>query len=200
MALARSRCSSSQAGFSLLEVAIATGILAVALVSLAELFALSTRANYASRTTTFAATLAKQKMEQLRGLTWGFDTLGLPISDYSTNLSAAAAVDGCPAPVGGGAGVGLAPSPPGALISNLAGYSDFLDGNGCVLGGGPAIPPNTVYIRRWSIEPLPTNPNNTLVFQVLVTRRNERGEADEGSVTRLPEEARLMSVKTRKST
>jgi hypothetical protein len=31
-----------------------------------------------------------------------------------------------------------------------------------------------------------------------VTRRTDRGEADDGNVTRLPEEARLMSIKTRK--
>jgi hypothetical protein len=34
---------------------------------------------------------------------------------------------------------------------------------------------------------------------VLVTRRTNRGDADSGNVARLPEETRLMSVKTRKS-
>lgn len=175
-------------------------IMAVSLVSLAELFALSTRANYSSRTTTFAATLARQKMEQLRGLTWGFDTLGLPISDYTTDLSDVAQVSGCPAPAGGGAGRGLQPSPSGVLVTNTVGYVDYLDRNGCVLGGGTSAPADTIYIRRWSVEPLPTNPNNTLVFQVLVTRLADRGDADDGNVTRLPEEARLMSIKTRKTT
>lgn len=200
MALAKSRCSRDQAGFSLLEVMVATGILAVSLVSLAELFALSTRANYSSKTSTFAATLARQKMEQLRGLTWGFDTLGLPISDYSTDLSNVAQASGCPAPAGGGAGRGLQPSPAGVLVTSTPGYVDYLDGNGCVLGGGAAAPDGTIYIRRWSVEPLPTNPNNTLVFQVLVTRRDDRGAADAGNVMRLPDEARLMSIKTRKTT
>jgi type II secretory pathway pseudopilin PulG len=200
MALARSRSITDDAGFSLIEVLFATGLMVVALVSLAQLFALSTRANYSSKTTTYAALLARQKMEQLRGLTWGFDPLGLPVSDYATDLVNIPQPAGCPASAGGGAGVGLQPSPPGALLTNLAGYSDFLDQNGCVLGGGPNIPLETIYIRRWTIEPLPSNPNGTLVFQVLVTRRNERGAAGEGSVTRLPEEARLMSVKTRKTT
>ena len=45
MALAKSRCS-NDAGFSLIEVLAAMVILTVALVSLAQLFALSTRANF----------------------------------------------------------------------------------------------------------------------------------------------------------
>ena len=48
-------------------------------------------------------------------------------------------------------------------------------------------------------QPLPTNPNNTLVIQVLVTRNFNRGAADNGAVSRLPEEARLVTVKTRKA-
>ena len=55
------------------------------------------------------------------------------------------------------------------------------------------------FIRRWSVEPLPTNPNNTLILQVLVTRNRNRGDADAGNVARQNEEARLMSVKTRKT-
>lgn len=175
-------------------------ILSVGLLSLAQLFALSTRSNLGSRSTTYTATLAQQKLEQLRGLTWGFDTLGLPVSDLTTDLTAVAQQSGCPTPAGGGTGVGLSPSPSGSLITNVPGYVDYLDVNGCVLGGGSSAPNGTVYIRRWSVEPLPTNPNNTLILQVLVTLRTNRGvAADAGNVTRLPEEARLMTVKTRKT-
>ena len=77
---------------------------------------------------------------------------------------------------------------------------DYLDAQGDVLGdGGTVVPDNTAYIRRWFVEPLPTNPNNTLILQVLVTRRADRGLSDAGSVRRLPEEARLITVKTRKA-
>src|SRR6266850_6617525 len=86
MALAKSN-SSSNAGFSLLEVMVATAILATSLVSLAQLFALSTRSNLASRNSTFAAVLAQQKLEELRSLAWGFDQVGLPISDISTDTT-----------------------------------------------------------------------------------------------------------------
>jgi hypothetical protein len=54
-------------------------------------------------------------------------------------------------------------------------------------------------VRRWSVEPLPSNPNNTLILQVLVFRNRDRGTADNGAGTVLPEEARLVTVKTRKS-
>jgi type II secretory pathway pseudopilin PulG len=197
MALARSRCS-NEAGFSLMEVLVAMGMMAVGLVALAQLFAISTSANHASKTTTFVTMLAQQKMEQLRGLTWGFDIVGLPISDVTTDSSAVPQAAGCPAPSGAGQGTGLSPSPGGTLSDNIPGWVDYLDINGCLLGGGGTLPNRTIYIRRWSVEPLPPNPNNTLILQVLVTRRVDRGTADAGNVMRLPEEARVMSVKTRK--
>jgi len=197
MALARSRFS-SDAGFSLMEVLIAMGVMAIGLVALAQLFAVSTTANHASKTTTFTTMLAQQKMEQLRGLTWGFDTVGLPISDINTNSSVVPQAAGCPAASTAGQGTGLSPSPGGTLGGNVAGWVDYLDINGCLLGGGGAIPNRAIYIRRWSVEPLPTNPNNTLVLQVLVTRRVNRGTADQDNVMRMNEEARVMSIKTRK--
>jgi len=179
---------------------VAVGLLVVALVALASLFAISTRTNQGARYSTSTAILAEQKMEQLRGLNWGFDMLGLPLSDMSTNVAAFEATGQCAAATGGAA-VGISPSPAGTLATNTDGYVDYVDINGCGLGGGTTAPGGTVYIRRWSIEPLPTNPNNTVVLQVLVTRRADRGAvASAGSVMRLPEEARLISVKTRKTT
>jgi len=180
-------------GFSLVEVLLATTLLTVAIVSLAQLFAVSTRANTNAKLTTFTTVLAQQKMEQLRSLTWGFDSQGLPLTDTSTNITAAVE-----APTGGR---GLTPSPVGALGENTDGYCDFLDRNGQSLGGGTTPPVNAIYVRRWSVEPLPTNPNNTLVLQVLVARNRSRNAADQAvGVDRLPDEARIISVKTRKAT
>ena len=179
-------------GFSLIEVLVATTILTVALTALAQLFAMSTRANDSAHITTYASVLAQQKMEQLRGLTWGFDTLGLPQSDTTTDLTVV--------PERTTGGTGLSPSPAGTLGKNTLGYCDFLDAAGTSLGGGTVPPVATVYTRRWTVEPLPTNPNNTLILQVLVTRSRNRGAADSTvSVGRLPDEARLVSAKTRKS-
>ena len=193
-----SASSTNESGFSLIEVMMATTLMAVALVSLAQMFALSTRNNLGARYSTMAAILAEQKMEQLRGLTWGFDLLNLPLSDFSTNLAAFEATGLCAAANDGGA-VALTPSPPNPHQANVNGYVDSVDEHGCGLGGGTTVPANAAYIRRWSVEPLPTNPNNTLILQVLVTPLRDRGVADEGSVRRLPQEARLVSVKTRKT-
>jgi len=170
----------------------ATSLMVVAVASLAQLFALSTKRNTSAKNTTFASLLAQQKMEQLRGITWGFDTLGLPTTDTTTDTTKFPETAG---------GTGLSPSPLNTLQQNTVGYVDYLDAKGQSLGGATAIVPNTaVYIRRWLIEPLPTNPNNTIVIQVLVTRHRNRGTADGGNVTRLPDEARVISVKTRKAT
>lgn len=191
--MAKSESNNSESGFSLVEVIIATGLLAGAVAALGQMFALAVADNAGARTGTFAAVLAEQKIEQLRGLTWGFDPLGLPLSDFTTNTALPTQ-----APNGG---TGLTPSPSNALRANVDGYVDYIDQFGRIIGGGTAVPPRTVYIRRWSVEPLPTNPNNTVILQVLVTKIRNRGTADStvGSTRRLRDEARLMTVKTRKS-
>lgn len=196
MALARSsssrRLSADQSGFSLIEVLVASGLLASALIALAQLFAISTATNLSSRNTTYATVLAEQKLEELRALTWGFDREGLPVTDTTTNT----AVN----PETTTGGTGLTPSPSTALNENTSGYVDYIDQFGNKVGTGGTSPPGSaVYSRRWSIEPLPTNPNNTIVIQVLVTRHRNRGTSDEGAVRRLPDEARMITVKTRKA-
>jgi len=190
MALAKYKFN-NQSGFTLIETLVATTILAIALTSLAQLFAISVQNNLVARNSSFATILAMQKMEQLRGLTYGFDTLGLPITDTSTDTAVS--------PEAANGGTGLAPSPSNTLRVGTNGYVDYLNANGVSLGGGTVVPTGTSYIRRWMVEPLPTNPNNTIILQVLVTRRRDRGTADTGSVARQPEEARLVTVKTRKA-
>lgn len=57
-------------GFSLVEALIATSILAIALVSLAQLALLSRASDRAAAFVTTAAVLAQDKMEQLRAAPW----------------------------------------------------------------------------------------------------------------------------------
>jgi hypothetical protein len=175
------------------ETIVATALLATALVSLAQLLAIGTTTNASARTGTFTTILAQQKMEQLRALTWGFDASGLPLSDVSTNTA-------LPAESSSG-GTGLQPSPADALRHDSAGYVDYLDTAGQVLGGGPSIPQGAVYVRRWSIQLLPTDPQNTLVLQILVRHRSSERQSDPGDsgTSVMPNEARLVSVKTRKT-
>jgi type II secretory pathway pseudopilin PulG len=190
----RIRLSNGEGGFSLLETVVAAGLLAGALAVLGQLFAISVANNNSARSGSYATVLAEQKMEQLRGLAWGFDTLGLPTTDSTSDTAAAVET-----PTGG---TGLSASPGGTLTGNRPGYVDYVDQFGNILGGGETMPAGAVYIRRWSVDPLPTNPN-TLLLQVLVTKHSNRGSADAAGapmrVPRLPDEARLVSVKTRRA-
>jgi len=179
-----------EGGFTLVEVLVAAGLVATGATVLAALLTLAAVANRTARHATFATVLAQQKMEQLRGLAWGFDGAGSPVTDVTTDISVVPFNNG---------GVGLSPSPAGSLARNLSGYVDYLDANGAWVGSGSTIPRAAVYIRRWSIEPLPAGPDNTLVLQVLVMRKASRNDGGGGSGPRLPEDARLTSVKTRKA-
>ena len=89
MALEKSNSSNrSSAGFSLVEVVIAMGILTAVSLGVAQLFAATGRSNLTARGVTSTTAMAEQKMEQIRSLTWGFDLAGqgLPLTDTSTNL------------------------------------------------------------------------------------------------------------------
>lgn len=191
--MASARLQSSERGFSIIETMIAVGLLTTISLSVAQLFAVAAKRNLDARARTSTAILAVQKMEQLRELTWGFDTsgLGLPLSDTTTDLSA-------DPPSAGGRG--LNPSPLGTLDSNTPGYVDYIGVYGDWVGNGASPPPNTVFIRRWSVEPLPTNPNNTLILQVMVTHlRTEARGVGTGPRRRLPDDSWLVTVKTRKA-
>lgn len=174
------------AGFSLVEVLIAIAILAGTIGTLAQLSVVAARANTAARTATVTVVLAAQKMEQLRALAWGIDSSGQPVSDTSTDLTSV--------PPGVNRGVGLTPSPGGALQRDTSGYCDYLDANGRWLAGGALPPAGAIYVRRWAIDVLPSSPADTLVLQVLVTRMRTGSAA-----AKRPDEARLTTLRTRTS-
>jgi hypothetical protein len=74
---------------------------------------------------------------------------------------------------------------------------DFLDASG-VGRHRHDDSPTAVYIRRWTIIPLP-RANNTLILQVMVTTvMNERTRGD-GVRSRMLGDSLLISVKTRKA-
>jgi Tfp pilus assembly protein PilV len=202
---------SSERGFSIAEVAVATGMLAVVSLGVAQMFALSTERNLAAKHQVSTTTMATQKMEQLRGLTFSYDAggLGLPVTDTTTNLTLCTA---------DATGHGLDPSPttyenPSTHVTrtsnnlsieqNISGFVDFLDARGnCVSASGGTTPPSgAVYTRRWAIQPLPTNPNNSVVLSVLVTptaKEMNRAITADGR-TRLVEDSMLVTIRTRKA-
>jgi prepilin-type N-terminal cleavage/methylation domain-containing protein len=186
--------NSSSRGFSLIEVVVSMGLLTAVSLGVAQLFALTTRANLIAKGQTSTTAMAEQKLEQLRGLTWGFDLegQGLPLSDTTTNLAVYPPAHN---------GSGLNPSPSDSLEENTPGFVDFVDGSGTWVGTGTTPPASAVYIRRWSIQPLPTNPNNTLVIQVLVTPVASESARVESAFlrTRMVGDALLVTVRTRKA-
>ena len=182
------------AGFTIIEVMIAMTVLTIVSLGVAQLFGIAVLATHGAKNQTSASTLAEQKMEQLRSLSWGFDTSGdyLPVSDTVTDLSVTPPTSG---------GNGLNPSPSTSLDVNTAGYVDYLDKRGQWLATGTTIPAAAVYVRRWRIIPLPTNPNNTLILQVLVTPAQRERTLTAGSSPRhrLANDALISTVKTRKA-
>src|SRR2546427_218392 len=76
----------SARGFTLIEAIIATTLMAMALVLAGRLLTMSKRANQSATAIGIAAVLAEQKMEQLRGLTWGLDAGGLPLTDTTSDV------------------------------------------------------------------------------------------------------------------
>ncbi len=150
-------------GFSMIEVVVATAVLVVGVVGLAQLSLVGAKANAEAGRTTTAAILAQQKMEALRSTSWGSGA--------------------------------LAPSPVDALAMDRIGYVDYLDAGGRVLGDGTApLPPDARYVRRWAIAPLPSDPVNGLILQVLVQPRVVKGGSGAPSG---PGRARIVSVRSR---
>ena len=96
-------------------------------------------------------------------------------------------------------GPGLAQQGSPSLNSDMAGACDFLDEYGRSLGTGTSPLPGTVYIRRWSVEPTPSDPG-TFVMQVAVFPRTWRsGVASAGSDARSSGGAHIVTAKTRRA-
>jgi hypothetical protein len=158
----------NDAGFALIG-SLLVASLATVLLTLVQKIGQDRAAATAPARPTLTSILAEQKLEHLRGLSWGFDDAGVPLMDAE-----------------------LALSPQGALQRDTIGYVDYLDSRGFVLGGGSVAPDRTIYVRRWSIEPLKTNPDNSIVIQVAVSPHRKRDLAQGSS--------RLVAVRTREVT
>jgi type II secretory pathway pseudopilin PulG len=169
-------------GFALLEVLIAAGLLMALAAGASRIVAMAVRQGHASRARTMATLLASAKMEELRSLAWTHVTAGdppmsFPWSDTTTDLSRTPATDGGP---------GLLESPSSALETNTPSCVDFLDEAGAWVGTGISPPASAVYIRRWMVQALRSDPDNILVLHVFVTTRD-------GSTT-----ARLATLRSRR--
>ena len=149
---------SGQRGFSLIETVIAVSLLAVGVSALAQVAAAAARASATAHRADAAHLAAREKLEQLRALTFAFDADGTPRTDTTTDLGVT------PQSPSGGPGLAISGD---TLLSNTAGYCDFLDAEGQWLGGGTVAPAGALWVRRWSIQPMPGLPD-TRLLQVVV--------------------------------
>jgi Tfp pilus assembly protein PilV len=180
-------------GFALVEALIALAIFVAIATGVAQLIAVSTRAVRASREQTTAVVLAAAKIDQLRSLAWTYEAsapgvAAVPRSDRTTNVSHPGLTAG---------GAGLQASAPAALVTNTTNYVDYLDGAGRWVGHDSDPPGDAVYVRRWSVRPLPDAPDRTLVLQVLVTTVRDDRSRSTSWRRRTGTEALLVSVRTR---
>ncbi|HSK10447.1 MAG TPA: prepilin-type N-terminal cleavage/methylation domain-containing protein [Vicinamibacterales bacterium] len=175
----------SSTGFTLLEVVVALAILCGVLITLPQVLLQAAAAASAARRTTMASVVAAEKLEQLRGLAWGYDAAGARVEDTQSDVART--------PVAETGGMGLGLSPGGSLDADTPGFVDYLDAEGGWLGSGPA-PPGTVFVRRWSVAPLADGPSDTLVLAVRVVLPAQGGSGGGAGI----EAASLRTLKTRR--
>ncbi len=89
-------------------------------------------------------------------------------------------------------------SPPGgSLLDDLPDFSDFFDGSGRPLPAGSGQPAAAFFVRRWSIQPLASDPGQSRVLEVRVLRVATANPAGSWPGSQ-PEEARFLTVITGK--
>ena len=196
--MARSRFT-DETGFSLVEVMIASLLLCVGLVSLAQLFAISTRSNRG------------RALEHIHRDPGAAEDGAAPRPDLGLRhrrpaVSATRPRTSPPSARRPAVGAVRRERHAGSRrrrrarwAPNTDGWVDYLDPNGCVLsGGGIAAAGHDVHPALVGRAAAHEPEQHADPAGAGHPQRANRGDADAGNVARLPEEARLMSVKTRK--
>jgi hypothetical protein len=170
---------------------VALALLALGSASVAPLFVIAASAAVTARDQSLTTALATAKLEELHGLAWDYRMteggVTVSVADTSTDLSVT--------PPGAG-GPGLAASPSDTLWRDVPGYVDYLDDRGrpASLGGGPA--PTARFVRRWAVQPLPGDANETLILQVMAGTLGSERRPRSGAERR-PGDCWLASARTR---
>jgi prepilin-type N-terminal cleavage/methylation domain-containing protein len=160
------------AGFSLIEVLVATAVVAVGVTSLAQLFAVAARANRIATATTMTLLLAQQKMEELR----------------------ADAAASSPSPPSA-----LFANTPG-YFDHIDRNGTSLGEDSTVPSAGAIYLRRWAVEPLEGVEGTSGSAGSALVLKVRVLERSSGAPAEKGSdAARAPGEARLVSVKVRKA-
>jgi len=191
----QSREPDALSGFTLIEVLVAMTLMVIICLGVAPLFAIAVRDARTARMQTIAVILAASKLEQLRSLTWAYETRPAmtPIlrTDVTTNLSGALPTSD---------GAGLAESPPDTLDANTPPYVDYLDAYGAWKGTGPDPAAGAQFIRRWAVHRDPLDPERSVVLQVLVVSvAEERARRRGGSRVWNGRDALVATMVTRRA-
>lgn len=180
--------SNDERGFSIIEVVVSVSLLAVGVSAVAQLAVLSARAGTSAQAADTAQYAAREKLEQLRALTFVSDDGAVTVTDVSSDLSVT--------PSAAAGGPGLAGGSGDTLLSNVAGFCDFLDGDGRWLSGGTRPPAGAVWVRRWSMQPLP-GLADTILLQVVVLPARLVGDPRAVAVARSNNGAWLFDLRAR---
>jgi prepilin-type N-terminal cleavage/methylation domain-containing protein len=176
----------SSRGFTLIEVVVALAILAGVLASLPTVLLQVERAAAAARRSVVASIAAADKLEQLRGLAWGFDANGARVEDVQSDASRS--------PVSATGGAGLALSPGDSLDADVPGFVDYLDEDGRWVAGAASEGRGVALVRRWSVARPPEAPADTLLLCVRVLAVPARAGGPPPA-----ELARLATLKSRRA-
>lgn len=84
-------------------------------------------------------------------------------------------------------------SPPGTLDANMPPFVDYVNARGERVGDGAVPPPGAVFARRWAVRPLATDPDRTVILQVVTTEAWRTGR------TRRFDDGEIVAVRTRRS-
>jgi hypothetical protein len=172
----------------LIEAVVAVSLLAAGVSAVAQVCLFASSAVRSAQSAGIAQQAARDKLEQLRALTWSTDAAGLNVQDVTTDLTRD--------PPGPSGGPGLSTSPGDTLASNVAGYCDFLDENGLWVSGGTSAPQTAAWVRRWSIEPVDALVD-TVMLQVVVVPVRVLSSQAALAAARATNGAWLVAIRTR---
>ena len=165
----------SRRGFTLLEVMVALGLLAGAVLAVAQLLVVAARASQSvPGQRRWRPALAAQKLEQLQSLAWGYAVDGAPVDD-------------------------LALSPPGALAADTAGSSTTWTTGEWPWAAACRLRPRRCSRGAGRVEPDDGRvPPRTIVLRVVVLRREASRARSSSGTTSWIETIRLVGVRTRR--
>lgn len=132
---------STARGFTLFETLIATGILITALAGVAQLFVLGSQLARKSTSSGIALLATQNKLEELQGLAFGYDSYGASETDPH-----------------------LAPTPGHTLNEDTPPYLDWLDSAGEIQQSDAGA----AFVRRWRIARLDAQVPDAITIEVCV--------------------------------